>query len=53
MPAKNSENGTVSISLSEKVNEKVEKLFFIYNPDEKDKLGRLSFIALVDAKFSG
>ena len=51
MPEKGSEFGVIPISLSEQINEKVEKLYFVYAPEDGDKLGRLTFVALAGIEF--
>ena len=51
-PAEKSETGLIHIPLTQMPEGVVDKLFIVYNPDDDDKYGLLTFIALVNATFS-
>ena len=51
LPEKGSEFGVIPIGISEPINEKIEKLYFVYAPEDEDKLGRLTFVALAGIEF--
>jgi len=52
VPNEKAETGLVHIPLTEVPSEVVDKLFIVYSPDDDDKVGMLTFIALVNATFS-
>ena len=52
-PAKDSDRGIIPVKLDKKIDGKAEKLYFVYNPKSGDKMGMLTFVALVNATFEG
>lgn len=52
VPKKGSENGMISIQLNQSINEKLDKLYFVYDPSDEDRFGLMTFAALVQATFS-
>ena len=51
-PPKETETGLIHIPLETIPDGVVDKLYFVYKPKDDDKLGMLTFVALVNATFS-
>ena len=53
VPEEDSQFGIIPINITEQIDEKVEKLYFVYDPEDGDKLGMLTFVALAGVEFGG
>jgi len=52
-PGKDDEQGAIPVKINKTLKGKTDKLYFVYNPKPEDKMGMLTFVALVNATFEG